>query len=296
MSAQAADQSDRETVAFRGIEADARQYRGVVPPASCGRPPKLKWIAISALVIDPDYQRPITETGHRNVRRIAAEFDWIKFAPVVVAAAGGNRFAIVDGQHRTTAAKLIGIDKVPCAIIDAARAQQAMAFRAINGNVTKISSLQHHHAAVVAGDPDALHLTQVCKHAGVAVARYPVPWNEIKAGQTLAPKVTMRALARFGDGPVVAALDAIVHSGDGNAGMLRGPIIVASARVLAAHREWRGAALRAAYDTIDLEELLKRASKAAARTPGSSVADQLEGSLAAALDDYFEAAGRKRRA
>jgi hypothetical protein len=77
------------------------------------------------------------------------------FTPVVVAPAGSSRYAIVDGQHRTTAALICGADRVPCAIIECNRGEQAAAFRAINGTVTALNTMQLHHAAIAAGDVKA---------------------------------------------------------------------------------------------------------------------------------------------
>jgi hypothetical protein len=89
------------------------------------------------LVVDTEYQREIGRKGATNVMQIAEHFDWSKFAPVVVAPVEGGRFAIVDGQHRTTAAMLREIKEVPCQVVQADRAKQAAAYAAVNGNITK---------------------------------------------------------------------------------------------------------------------------------------------------------------
>ena len=80
---------------------------------SVGAAPMLQWLKIADLVVDPVYQRPIVGNGRRNVDRIARAFSWSCFAPVVVSPIEGGRFAIIDGQHRTTAAALVGLDSVP---------------------------------------------------------------------------------------------------------------------------------------------------------------------------------------
>src|SRR6266550_4097499 len=71
---------------------------------SPGPAPFLEWIETSRLVVDVTYQREIGRRGAVNVNQIAENFDWSKFAPVIVAPVEGGHFAIVDGQHRTTAA------------------------------------------------------------------------------------------------------------------------------------------------------------------------------------------------
>jgi protein gp37 len=124
--------------------------------------------------------------GANNILAIAPAFKWAKFAPVVVAPIAGNLFAIVDGQHRTTAAALRGFESVPCVIIAPDEADQADAFVAINANVTAMSPLQLHAARLAAGSKEAAALTEVCSEAGVTICRYPVPANKIKPGETLA--------------------------------------------------------------------------------------------------------------
>src|ERR1700691_6134591 len=51
---------------------------------AAGAAPMLRWLKITDLVVDPDYQRPIIGKGRQNVDRIARAFSWSCFAPVVV--------------------------------------------------------------------------------------------------------------------------------------------------------------------------------------------------------------------
>jgi hypothetical protein len=273
----------------------AERFAKITIPKSFGRPVKLEWLPISKLVVDPTYQRDINGRGRTNVRKIATQFNWSMFAPVVVAAAGSGKFAIVDGQHRTTAALICGVDKVPCAIIEAARAEQAAAFRAINGNVTALNSLQIHQAAVAAGEKPARLIESVCKRADCIVLRYPKDLNSIQPGETMAVKTIARSIARFGEDTVITALKTIRETGEGNAGLLRSQIIWGVAEVLADHPEWvkQGGALLEAFDCIDLADMLADASAAAARLRGSSITDQFESRLVTELADFF---GKRRAA
>lgn len=198
---------------MRGIET--KDYAKIETPSSFGKPPRLEWLSISQLVVDPEYQREITTVGRKNVRRIAEHFNWSMFAPVVVAPVGSNKFAIVDGQHRTTAAALCKVDKVPCAIIEALRGEQAAAFRAINANITRMHTIQLHHASVAAGEAHALRIKKICDKAGVSVLRFPTAKSECKVGETLAVGTIGKALERFGDRATTCALKAIVATGGG---------------------------------------------------------------------------------
>ena len=176
--------------------------KGFLKPARApdvGPAPLLQWIPINQLVVDAAYQRPILGAGRQNVNRIAAHFDWTKFAPVIVAPIEGGLFAVVDGQHRTTAALLVGISSVPCQVIQADPSRQASAFRAINGSTTRVSALALHAAAIVAGDTDAVALDRVCREAGVEILRYPVSSDRIRPGQTLALEVLNKGWRTLGD-------------------------------------------------------------------------------------------------
>src|ERR1700693_5195445 len=99
----------------------------------------LQWLKITDLVVDPAYQRPIVGKGRRNVDRIARAFSWSCFAPVVVSPVEGGKFAIIDGQHRTTAAALVGFDSVPCQVVIAAREEQGADLQVTNSVRSPIS-------------------------------------------------------------------------------------------------------------------------------------------------------------
>lgn len=272
--------------ALRPISTEG--YAALETPRTFGRPPQLKWLPISALVVDPEYQREIAYLGRKNVRRIAQNFNWSMFAPVVVAAVGGDQYAIVDGQHRVTSAKLCGLDKVPCAIIEATRGEQAAAFKAINGNITRLSSIQLFHASVAAGDENARRIAAVCAAADVIILRYPKAVDRIEPGETLTPVIIGRAVAKFGEATTTLALRLLRYAGGGEPGTLRAPIIFGTTEVLHDHPEWRDAKkLASLFDLIDLQTMLEEAAAAAARTRGSSITDQFESRLVAALDGHF---------
>ncbi|MGM9458169.1 hypothetical protein, partial [Lacticaseibacillus rhamnosus] len=50
-----------------------------------GATPMLQWIAIHDLVVNHSYQREVSSKSRRNIVRIAENFRWSFFAPVVVA-------------------------------------------------------------------------------------------------------------------------------------------------------------------------------------------------------------------
>lgn len=179
---------------------------------ACGPAPQLMWIPISQLVVDHAYQREITKQGRGNVRRIAAQFRWTYFSPVVVAPLSGGRYAIVDGQHRTTAAALVGHPSVPCQVIMAAPHEQAQAFTAVNGAVTRVHSLAMHRAAAAAGDASAVLIEEIAAAASVRILRYPVPELKQKPGETMAIGAMRDLVATVGRDALVLGLRSVVET------------------------------------------------------------------------------------
>jgi hypothetical protein len=179
----------------------------IAPPKSAGRPPRLDFLPLSKLRIDDVYQRPIERRGIATIVRICNEFDWNRFSPLIVAPVPGTDvFAIIDGQHRATAALLLGYEKVPCAIVEAHARDQAAIFTAVNGNVTPVSILQLFKAARAAGTEWAVTLDQVCTAAGLTPLVYPKPKSAIKPFETMAIGTLRRNIARFGAKLVTTAL------------------------------------------------------------------------------------------
>lgn len=275
-------------------QIDLAPFSGRFDGVMAGDPgplPRLDWIDVARLRIDPRYQRHILRAGEKNIIAIARKFEWSKFAVVIVAPIAGGLFAIIDGQHRATGAALRGMKKVPCLIVEADLRQQADAFVAVNGNVTAMSSLQLHAARVAAGDPAALALNEVCAAADVAICRYPVPANKMKPGETLAVGVLRELLAKYGRDVLVAALKCITRTRQGNVGMIRAQIVEALCVVLEAEPGWRAAdaALIRAMQFFDFAVEFN-AARAVAITEGGTVCSQLIDRVCAHLEQRMEAA------
>jgi len=191
---------------------DVAGYR-TPAPAPTGPVPQLQWVAIADLVVDDRYQRPLRAGNRKAIQRIADAFNWSQFSPVLVAPVEGGRFAIIDGQHRATAAFLRGFETVPCQVVLADEQQQAAAFAAVNGKVQKVTSLQLFHAAKEAGEDWATAVASVCAEAGVTIARYPMPINErSKKRETMAVRVIDGVIRQRGRAIAVVALRCIMES------------------------------------------------------------------------------------
>jgi hypothetical protein len=161
---------------------------------------------------------------------------------------------------RTTAALLRGVDTVPCQVVQADRAQQAAAYSAVNGNVTKTTPQQLFHARLAAGDGDAVKLAEVCSASGVTIVLQHAPGTATK-GETQALGCLSRCLREYGRDTLITALQCITQTGDGNPGMLRATFIQALCKVLSDAPEWRdaGERLLRAMDTFEFADVWEKA-------------------------------------
>lgn len=192
--------------AFRPISSVGMAALPASLTRAFGPEPELRWADVADLVIDTSYQRDITRKGVTNIRRIAENFSWAKFGAVICAPAEGEKLAVIDGQHRVTAAALLGIRKVPCQIIVIDRAAQAAAFNAINAVVTQVHTLHSFAAAVTAGEAEALALAAAAGEARVTICRYPRERAKMVLGETVCVVAMRRAMKRHGRDVLVLAL------------------------------------------------------------------------------------------
>lgn len=226
-----------------------------------GAKPQLRWIAIADLRVDRSYQRDVLKAGLATIKRIVENFRWSRFGQLVVASRAGGVFAIVDGQHRAVSCAILGIDQVPCIVIDVALEEEAEAFAAINGNVTRPSALQIYNARLVAGDRKARKLRTLFEEAGVSVPRCAVICD--KPGMSTAIGALEFALERYGADVLVRALKIVVGAGDAGVGML-GPTIISGLCQLLTDRPQlvaRPAVLVAAIARVGLAKLYDKAKR-----------------------------------
>lgn len=144
------------------------------------------------LHVDGRYQRSIGERGLRQIRRIIENFDWTRFkAPTCCYAEteeGATVLFVLDGQHTAIAcASHPGIKAIPVQIVEAADVEtQASAFIGLNKDRLNVTPLQLHHAALAAGDEDALTVEQVCERAGIRVLHTKPAGGEYQPRDTIA--------------------------------------------------------------------------------------------------------------
>lgn len=190
---------------------------------NAGKPPTLEWLPLSKLGVDDEYQRPINSRGIKTIEKIAAEFRWNRFSPVIVTPVGPDRFAVIDGQHRATAALSQGFEKVPCYIVNVDAQEAAQVFAAVNGVVTPMSAQAVFKAARAGGEKWALEIDKACSKAGIRPLCFPLQKSRMQTGDTLAIgtlrginqrhgvkhlTATLRCLMAFQDSQILGAVTA----------------------------------------------------------------------------------------
>ena len=268
--------------AFRSISAKAipNHEKLKLSPLNPGPAPMMTWVDTHLLVVDDSYQRAMGSLAWRHIIAIADAFDWSKFTPVIVAPVEGGFYAIIDGQHRTTAAFLHNIKQVPCCIVQADRAKQAAAFAAINAKITRLYQNNIFHAELQAGSDFAKRVAEVAERAGVKIPRNKMSKRDMPPNAINAVSSLKAVIITYGDEVTISALQCVTETGDGNPYMLKGVLIRALAEVLSQRPIWReaGDALFRAFDDIDYQEqmdLAQQDARVGVSTPLSALARRL---------------------
>lgn len=182
--------------------------RATVSP-SPGPAPMLQWLPVDQLVIDENYQRPLGRANWTAIQKIAANFAWSRFHPLLVAPIEGGRFAVIDGQHRAHAAMLCGIPEVPAVAVMVDVVEQAKAFAWVNSQAIRVS--QHHilKASLASGEDWAIRADAAVSAAGCRLMTSNASSSDKRPGQVYCVGVIRKAIEAGHDAAVTAALAAI---------------------------------------------------------------------------------------
>lgn len=179
--------------------------------------PALHWVQLADLVVDDRYQRELTSKGRGLIQRIANDWDWTKYQPILVAATVSGGFAIVDGQHRAHAAAVTGLAALPAMIVPMTPVQQAEAFRAVNSDRVRLSAAQMFKAKLAAGDALAMQSVEIVNAAGCELATYVPSYNLRKIGTVYTFALVQRMVAAGEGEAVTVGLRAVLDSDSGKA-------------------------------------------------------------------------------
>jgi hypothetical protein len=159
-----------------------------LPATNASASVALQFIAIDNLRIDATYQRKVSHSSGRRVRIIMSGFSWNRFGALIVARLGPDAYAVIDGQHRALAACALGVSDVPCVVVQAETAAQAMDFVGINTARTGVPSIDKFRARCAAGDAAAREVADLLRDLEINF--------DIAAGHAIGPRET-RAVAQL---------------------------------------------------------------------------------------------------
>lgn len=187
-----------------------------------GNLPELAWLPVDKLSVDPAYQRTIDSRASLNlIERIAVDFRWAAFG-CVMAVKRGDRWEMIDGQHRVAAAKRRGIKHVPAVVVDdASTAELAKVFVRANLDRVPLNPFALHHARIAAGDEGALAIQRVCAAARVSIPRYASGSDQLQPRQTTALGAIALLIRKHGEDWATVALRAAAEPrpADGDRGI-----------------------------------------------------------------------------
>lgn len=125
----------------------------------------LKYLSPKDIVTDQRYQRPPKD---RRVKQIINEFNPLLFEPINVSYRDGKYFAFT-GQHRTLAAKGLGIDVPALVFTGLTPEDEARAFVANSQGTKRVMALHEHRALLFSGDPLAIEVNRALNKYGIAI-------------------------------------------------------------------------------------------------------------------------------
>lgn len=250
--------------------------------------PLLQWVDIEGLVIDRSYQRDITPVGARAIQKIANDFDWSKFEPILCAPTIDGRLAVVDGQHRAHASALVGLKKIPAMVVPMTPSQQAAGFTAINRDRIKIHPQAIFRAELAGGVEWAVQANGLVLDAGCKMA------TSNPSSTARKPKIVycvglIKKMVLAGEGIVVSSgLQAIVNGSlSEEVRSYDGSILSIWLPAIASNQRYMKADLVSVFEQFDFDCRLD-ASRIKARQTGQSarsiVIQELTDVLRAVLD------------
>jgi hypothetical protein len=170
-----ADQLEKAVEPVGEWYALVRQARGlpddvvdVKRPAAGDWPFTVELIPIQFLLVDHAYQRPV---AWEFVRKLAATYDESLVGTIDVARRSPSRFAILDGQLRFEATKLVGKGTVWASVYAGLDLQsEARFFLHKNKDRKAIHPYYTFRARVASGDPDAVETERLVQAAGYQIS------------------------------------------------------------------------------------------------------------------------------
>ena len=125
------------------------------------------------LELNVDYDAYQRATIHPKSTKIAREFWWPLFEPLMVAKRNDGRYWVFSGAHRLRAARMRDdVTVVPCIVYYGMDLEdEAKAFRLGAKNRSAISAFDSHRAAVTGGDEIAIEARRIVEMNGYSISK-----------------------------------------------------------------------------------------------------------------------------
>ena len=131
-------------------------------------------VPVSLMKLDESYQREIDKS---NIQKLVRDWDNDR-CDFLLVSFRDDRFYVVDGQHRYTAAGYKGVKTLPCIILTGlTRKEEARIFSRQNENVKKLTIYDVFKANIINGDTSIpeikidMEINEVCKKHNIKITR-----------------------------------------------------------------------------------------------------------------------------
>lgn len=178
---------------------------------------RFAYIPLDLLYVDMRYQR-LDTSSKAKVNNLAAHWDSNRMDPIRVSAhPDEGRFAVLDGLHRTLAAKINGVSGLEAEILsfetndDQRLLSEATIFATQNDEVETLTPAQKHNANVVRGVKENVALNNV-------IRKYSIPLKDNKGqgksaiGTLSGFKEALRITATYGEEMIDDIMNVICSS------------------------------------------------------------------------------------
>lgn len=132
---------------------------------------KLAYVPLEELYMDMSYQRITSGT----VTKLVKNWNDEECDPLLINYRGDeDKFYIIDGGHRVSAARMLKMQELPCRIlVNKSPKEEATIFAQQNKCKAPLKVFDKYKAAIVAGDASAIELDKLLKKHRIRVVRNP---------------------------------------------------------------------------------------------------------------------------
>jgi uncharacterized protein DUF6551 len=181
-------------MATTAAQAAERAENAALPPGFHAES-KIQAVKLDDLHVDRSYQRdlsmPLVEIIRNNWDEVASEL-------ILVSDRGDDGLFIVNGQHRTAAARMGGMTKIWARVVQGLNPAQEAALRLKTNVRMSDRPLERFRAQIAAGDPESHAIVKILARFDTEVNMTPSPEEGINAISTV------EALYRLDDGGTLA--------------------------------------------------------------------------------------------